>query len=190
MQEGVLRAADLQPIKKITTVRKIGQKKHFRTKPSSPLPLPKQEWRRCLAGDSRPSSDLCQASRESRSQTTRCSSSETTSCWGWQAGRLQSLFQPARGEPVEPSAACTSILRQAQDEQTPMGSVTLQSTWRSDIGHSSTPTGLDKSKNLRVKVHTRGVIGHNPHPKDGWPGPRVSAQAITCFRVSHSPTKN
>ena len=55
----------------------------------------------------------------------------------WQAGagpgdspgRLQSLFLPAHGEPVEPSVASMGILRQAQDEQKPIGDVTLQSSW-------------------------------------------------------------
>ena len=46
-------------------------------------------------------------------------------------GRLQSLFLPAHGEPVEPSVASMGILRQAQDEQKPIGDVTLQSSCES-----------------------------------------------------------
>ena len=42
------------------------------------------------------------------------------------AGRSQSLFLPAHGEPVEPSVASMGILRQAQDEKKPIGDVTLQ----------------------------------------------------------------
>ena len=44
-------------------------------------------------------------------------------------GRLQSPFLPAHGEPVEPSVASMGILRQVQDEQKPIGDVTLQSSW-------------------------------------------------------------
>ena len=43
----------------------------------------------------------------------------------------KSFSLPAHGEPVEPSVASMGILRQAQDEQKPIGDVTLQSSCES-----------------------------------------------------------
>ena len=83
---------------------------------------------------------------------------------------MQSPFLPAHGEPVEPSVASMGILRQAQDEQKPIGDVTLQ--WDSGrilpeanlTQRESTPQKTWKKRN-RGQVRPRWYQGHRPRPR-------------------------
>ena len=84
---------------------------------------------------------------------------------------MQSLFLAAHGEPVEPSVASMGILRQAQDEQKPIGDVTLQSSCKEEgiciLDESTGVAGHLRKDDIRLPLKMRTASERSVAQRDG-----------------------